>query len=1100
MATYFALLLTLHGCIMKLLSNYLRPYQKGSILLASTFLLSACGGGEDGATPDTTAPIITLNGASEITQSYGEEYQELGAIAIDNVDGDVDVTIEGEVDSDNLGDYTITYSASDAAGNESSETRTVTVIDDSAPVINLNGDSTVTVSYDGEYEELGATATDNVDGDIDVTVSGSVDTSSIGSYTITYTASDEAGNEATLTRTVNVVDSTAPVITLIGSSTVVQAYGADYSELGATATDDVDETVSVTTSGSVNTSSIGSYTITYTATDSAGNSTSISRIVTVTDITAPVITLTGDSTVTVSYGDDYEELGATVTDNVDTDIEIDISGSVDTDSIGEYTVTYTATDAAGNESSETRTVTVVDVTAPVITLNGASELEYVFGETYEELGATATDDVDSDVTVTVSGTVDTSSIGSYTITYSATDNAGNSSTTTRTVTVVDITAPVITLIGDDPLNHAYGVTYSELGATAIDDVDGSVEVSISGEVDINTLGEYPLTYTATDSSGNESSITRTVTVSDLSAPVITLTGPSTIILGVGRDYKEYGATAIDDIDGEVLVTEPTESVDVNTIGTYSLTYSAVDAAGNEASVIRTVEIVEPRPFITTWQTSEDSELITIQINDTLTGFDYSVDWGDGSDVESFNESNAEHTYDTAGTYTVTISGDFPGLYGCEDYENNLVSVEQWGDINWQSFAYAFAYCEDVVFNDEQVPDLSLVTSMERTFYYSENFNSDISNWDMSSVTNMGSMFAVAYNFNQDIGNWDVSSVTNMQNMFSYAYKFNQDINSWDTSSLSSVYQMFYRASSFNQELNNWDVSNITSMRSMFYMAGSFNGDISGWDVSNLVDAGTMFAYAYSFNQDIGSWDVSSVTNMSGMFWIARTFNQDLNSWDVSSLINAGSLFSNAIAFNGNIANWDVSSVTSMSNMFTAADSFNQDISNWDVSSVTGMAAMFSGADTFNQDISNWDVSSITSMYAMFGGATSFNQDISNWDVSSVTSMYRMFYNATSFDQDLSPWDISSVTTMEEMFTDVTLSTDNYDAMLNSWSALEVQEDVLFGAGDSVRSSASDDAVTILEAKGWTITDGSSLQPLIKIALTLFNPTMAQLQQDFFITC
>ena len=116
------------------------------------------------------------------------------------------VTISGAVDVNAAGVYIVTYSASDAAGNAATATRTVTVSepsDTTAPVITLTGDATMSVEVGGAYSEAGATS----DGGETVTISGAVDVNTAGIYTVTYSASDAAGNAAVeVVRTVNVVD------------------------------------------------------------------------------------------------------------------------------------------------------------------------------------------------------------------------------------------------------------------------------------------------------------------------------------------------------------------------------------------------------------------------------------------------------------------------------------------------------------------------------------------------------------------------------------------------------------------------------------------------------------------------------------------------------------------------------------------------------------------------------------------------------------------------------------------------------------------------------------------------------------------------------
>ena len=223
------------------------------------------------------------------------------------------------------------------------------------------------------------------------------------------------------------------------------------------------------------------------------------------DNNAPVISLSGPSNVEVAKGLDYVDAGATATDDFDSIVSVITTGTVDTTTAGVYTLTYTATDGAGNTASKTRTVTVVaDTVAPVITLNGSSIVYVYKSASYIDKGAVASDDLDKSITVSSLGSVDTSVIGVYTITYAATDNAGNRATpVTRTVNVVaDTAAPTITLNGDKIITINLGETYLDAGAVAVDNIDGVVAVSSKSDVDTNTVGIYAITYTAVDSSGN----------------------------------------------------------------------------------------------------------------------------------------------------------------------------------------------------------------------------------------------------------------------------------------------------------------------------------------------------------------------------------------------------------------------------------------------------------------------------------------------------------------------------------------------------------------------------------------------------------------------
>jgi len=336
-------------------------------------------------------------------------------------------------------------------------------------------------------------------------------------------------------------------------------------------------------------------------------------------------------------------------------------------------------------------------------------------------------------------------------------------------------------------------------------------------------------------------------------------------------------------------------------------------------------------FITRWRTDNtgsvntDATQIKIGTNPDLV-YNYNINWGDGTTNEGV-PGDIIHTYNTVGTYTIEIRGIFPqpffgdlpgfGTRASSNYDaSKLISIEQWGTINWQSMSFAFFNCNNLQGNAVDIPKLNL-------------------------VTNMSSMFRGAAIFNQNISDWDVSSVTNLSSMFRRASVFNQNISDWNVSSVEDMSNMFRGTSNFNQSLSTWDVSSVTNMRSMFLGAGVFNQSISTWDVSSVTIISEMFRDAVSFNQNIGAWNISSVTNMSSMFRDAVSFNQNIGAWDTSSVTQSGSMFSGAIVFNQNISTWDVSSITTMVSMFANATRFDQDLSDWDVSSVTSMLFMFS---------------------------------------------------------------------------------------------------------------------------------------------------------------
>lgn len=464
------------------------------------------------------------------------------------------------------------------------------------------------------------------------------------------------------------------------------------------------------------------------------------------------------------------------------------------------------------------------------------------------------------------------------------------------------------------------------------------------------------------------------------------------------------------------------------------------------------QTIHSQAFITTWKTDNpgvsNNNQITIPSYSGGPG-DFTINWGDGTSSTFTNGIGLTHTYDVPGTYTVEITGNFHGIYFNDGGDKEkILSVDQWGSIQWASAQAAFKGCLNLDVLASDTPDLSLVSSMNQMFDSCSSLigTPAFNNWDVSNVTSMDSLFARCVLFNQDIGNWDVSQVTNFGAMFLQCTSFNQDIGAWDVGNARSMIFTFGDASSFNQDIGNWNLSNATSTSWMFNGASSFNQDISNWDVSNVTDMTSMFGNATVFNQPIGVWDVGNVTRMGQMFYRAEAFNQPIGNWKLTKVITT--------AF-----------------MFYYAYAFNQDITNWDVSSVTNMSNMFNGAIIFNQPIGNWDVGNVIDMTKMFQYAYSFNMDLSTWNVSNVTSMDSMFFGATIFDQNLGNWNVGKVNNMTNMFVNIGLSRENYDSTLIGWAGLpSLQNNVPFDAGSSSYCSGESARSKLIVDHGWTITD------------------------------
>jgi len=329
----------------------------------------------------------------------------------------------------------------------------------------------------------------------------------------------------------------------------------------------------------------------------------------------PVITLNGAATVNHEQGTSYTDAGATATDTVEGTLTVTVSGVVDSTIAGSYILTYTASDSAGNSAvAVSRTVIVSDTTAPVISLTGSSSVAHEQGTPYTDPGVTSSDTVDDlGMTVVTTGTVDTATAGTYTLTYTATDGAGNvSNVVTRTVTVSDTIAPVITF--DNP-NGGENFEVSATSASgymltdeniafisglfsAIDAINGSITVTGFPSSVLLPLGVNVFTATATDAAGNTATFSFTIGVFDEDNPNLNVPDSISVDsndgLGVSATQAAIAAflsaaTANDGIDGTLTVT--TDAPATFPLGLTTVTFTAVDAAGNQVTGTAVVTVV-----------------------------------------------------------------------------------------------------------------------------------------------------------------------------------------------------------------------------------------------------------------------------------------------------------------------------------------------------------------------------------------------------------------------------------------------------------------------------------------------------------------------------
>ncbi|MEH6538402.1 MAG: immunoglobulin-like domain-containing protein [Psychroserpens sp.] len=513
-----------------------------------------------------------------------------------------------------IGTTSVNWTVTDRAGNSSTCTQLVTIIDDENPVINCPTDMIINTNpgdCDASVNVPLAIVSDNcaVSSVTNTRTGTGLDVSGIypvGVTTVTFEVTDSANNTAVCSFDITVVNSQLPVITLLGDNPVTLEACATYTDQGATA---LDSCLGVLTADIITTSTL--------------------------DENAP--------------------------------------GSYTKDAVGSYTITYNVTNAAGVAATQViRTVNVVDTTPPTITLIGLPSTSTGICSVYTELGALAIDPCFGDISANLvidNSAVDTNTLGTYVVTYNLTDDHGNSTAEiTRTVNVIDVTAPDILLLGDNPLIIEACDGYTEPGATAIDpcsleDFNINLVIDSSGVLP-NTVGVYQVTYNATDDvlpTPNEAiEVIRVVEVVDTTAPIITLIGDNPQIIEACTPYTDLGVTVTDCSTNSISIDD--SSIDTNIEGTYSVTYTVCDIYGNCSNISRDVEVVISNPTVNAGPDFSNTVCTDTTINlsaNTINGTDATGLWtvtsGQTSGFSFSDDTSpiATFTGDTGETYTLT---------------------------------------------------------------------------------------------------------------------------------------------------------------------------------------------------------------------------------------------------------------------------------------------------------------------------------------------------------------------------------------------------------------------------------------------------------------
>src|SRR5229473_8082680 len=464
---------------------------------------------------DTTPPSITCP-APITAEATGNEsaFVVPGSATAFDIAGPVTITGPA-AGSYPLGTTTVTYSATDQSGNRSSCSSSIAVVDTTPPSITCPAPITAEATgNESAFVVPGSATAFDIAGPVTITgpAAGSYP---LGTTTVTYSATDQSGNRSSCSSSIAVVDTTPPSITCPAPITA-EATGNESAFVvpGSATAFDIAGPVTITgpAAGSY---PLGTTTVTYSATDQSGNRSSCSSSIAVVDTTPPSITCPAPITAEATGNESAFVVPGSAT-------AFDIAGPVTITGpaagsypLGTTTVTYTATDQSGNQSSCTTTITVVDTTPPSISCPAPITVEATsVAGAFVTPGVATASDIAGPVTIT-GPAAGTYPLGTTTITYTATDAVGNTSSCNSSITVHDTTAPMITIT--TPAHTVYAIGQVVNASYSCSDIGSGVatcagNVASGTPIDTSSAGTKSFTVTALDNVGNTSHQTVTYDV------------------------------------------------------------------------------------------------------------------------------------------------------------------------------------------------------------------------------------------------------------------------------------------------------------------------------------------------------------------------------------------------------------------------------------------------------------------------------------------------------------------------------------------------------------------------------------------------------------
>ena len=539
---------------------------------------------------DTTEPILLVPEKLEIEATNNlSPIEEFGEIIAEDISGITSITNDAPAVFP-LGETIVTWTATDNYENSISNQQIIKVVDTTIPEIIIPADFRVEAS-DSEQnivELVGVRASDLVE--IASITNDAPETFPLGLTTVTWTAVDTSENSISDTQQILIEDTTPPTITTPSNVEIeITSANGMQVDFGSASSQDIVDDNPIISNDAPAVFPLGETIVTWTATDSSGNSASATQTITVVDTTEPSL-IVPESIISeaVNFDANVIRLGESITSDI---ILVD---SLTNDApavfpLGETIVTWTATDSSGNSASATQTVTIIDTTIPTISAPSNVETEATsMASNIVNIGfANASDQVE--ISSLTNDAPAVFPLGETIVTWTATDSSGNSASATQTITVVDTTAPVIEPI-TDVITNATSKLDNVVVLKPISVIEDISDVKISNDAPAYyEFGETIVTWTATDSSGNSASATQTVTIIDTTEPILSLPENVTIDAIGLQNFVDIGIASVDDIiDDAPVVTNDAPAV--FPLGETIVTWTATDKFGNSSSSSQLISV------------------------------------------------------------------------------------------------------------------------------------------------------------------------------------------------------------------------------------------------------------------------------------------------------------------------------------------------------------------------------------------------------------------------------------------------------------------------------------------------------------------------------